>query len=253
MNLVFRLFKCIQSEAHSLLSRFEDPVKLIEQSIRDLKKDFDESMKSVATVKAISIGAKKELEVKKQIAADYERRAMILLQKAKNNELDSAEADRLATEALKKRQEALNEVQKLTTDVKNYDESLAQMEKKILQLKNKIKESENEYTSLKARATVAKTTKRVNQQLSSASSESTMALIEEMKTRITSEENLAEAYAETAHLTTTVDDEINRAIGGDLDIQDKLAAMKQQLLANPENTTTSTPESDIERLKKELE
>jgi len=249
MNLLIRIFKFFQSEAHALVSRFEDPVKLIEQGIRDLKKDFDDSMKSVAQVKAIAISTKKELEAKKQIAADYEQKAMILLQKAKNGELDESEADRLASEALKKRQEALKEVEKLTNDVKNYDVSLEQMSKKILELKNKIKESENEYNSLKARATVAKTTKKVNQQLSSIGSDSTMAMIEDMKTRISAEENLAEAYGEVALVETSVDDEINKAIGTDLDIQKSLAEMKQKLLANPDNINND----NIDDLKKDLD
>lgn len=249
MNLLTRIFKFMQSEAHSLVSKFEDPVKLIEQGIRDLKKDFDESMKSVAQLKAIAIGAKKELETKKQIAADYEQKAMLLLQKAKNGELEEAEADRLAAEALKKRQEALKEVEKLTNDVKNYDASLEQMSKKILELKNKIKDSENEYNSLKARATVARTTKKVNQQLSSVGSDSTMSMIEDMKTKINAEENLAQAYGEVAGVETSIDDEINKAIGTDIDIQKSLTEMKQKLIANPNSQNVDS----IEDLKKNLE
>lgn len=249
MNLLTRIFKFMQSEAHSLVSKFEDPVKLIEQGIRDLKKDFDESMKSVAQIKAIAIGAKKELETKKQIAADYEQKAMLLLQKAKNGELEEAEADRLAAEALKKRQEALKEVEKLTNDVKNYDASLEQMSKKILELKNKIKDSENEYNSLKARATVARTTKKVNQQLSSVGSDSTMSMIEDMKTKINAEENLAQAYGEVAGVETSIDDEINKAIGTDIDIQKSLTEMKQKLRANPNSQNVDS----IEDLKKDLD
>ncbi len=249
MNILTRIFKFMQSEAHALVSKFEDPVKLIEQGIRDLKKDFDESMRSVAQIKAIAIGAKKELETKKQIAADYEQKAMLLLQKAKNGELEEAEADRLATEALKKRQEALKEVEKLTNDVKNYDASLEQMSKKILELKNKIKDSENEYNSLKARATVARTTKKVNQQLSSVSSDSTMSMIEDMKTKINAEENLAQAYGEVSGVETSIDDEINKAIGMDIDIQKSLAEMKQKLIANPNSQNVDS----IEDLKKDLD
>lgn len=249
MNLLTRIFKFMQSEAHSLVSKFEDPVKLIEQGIRDLKKDFDESMKSVAQIKAIAIGAKKELETKKQIAADYEQKAMLLLQKAKNGELEEAEADRLAAEALKKRQEALKEVEKLTNDVKNYDASLEQMSKKILELKNKIKDSENEYNSLKARATVARTTKKVNQQLSSVGSDSTMSMIEDMKTKINAEENLAQAYGEVAGVETSIDDEINKAIGTDIDIQKSLTEMKQKLIANSNSQNVDS----IEDLKKDLD
>ena len=53
MNLLLRFFKFVQSELHAIVTRFEDPVKLIEQGIRDLKKDFDTSMQSVAQIKAI--------------------------------------------------------------------------------------------------------------------------------------------------------------------------------------------------------
>ncbi len=58
-------------------------------------------------------------------------------------------------------------------------------------------------------------------------SESTMAMIEEMKTKNSERKNLAEAYAETSMLETSVDDEINNAIGTDLDVQKSLEAMKQ--------------------------
>ena len=150
---------------------------------------------------------------------------------------------------LKKRQDVLKEVGKLTDDVKNYDASLEQMCKKILELKNKIKESENEYNYLKARATVAKTTKKVKQQLSSMGSDSTMAMIEDMKNKISAEENLAEAYGEIASLETSVDDEINKAIGTDIDVQKSLSEMKQKLLENPENSA----KNNIEDLKKNLE
>ena len=143
----------------------------------------------------------------------------------------------------------MKEVERLTNDAKNYDASLEQMSKKILELKNKIKESENEYNSLKARATVAKTTKKVNQQLSTIGSDSTMAMIEDMKTRISAEENLAEAYGEVALVETSVDDEINKAIGTDLDVQKSLAEMKQKLLANPDNINND----NIDDLKKDLD
>ncbi len=251
MNLFARMFKFIQSEAHAFLSKFEDPIKLTEQGIRDLKKDFDDAMKGVAEIKAIAIGAKKDLKTKQQIADDYEKKALIILKKAQSGELDSAEADRLAGEALKKKQSAIKEIATLKENIKTYDASLEKMENKVLELKNQIKKAEEEYTSLKARATVAKTTKSINQQLSGMGSDSTMAMIEEMKTKIQAEENLAEAYGEAANLETNIDDEINKAIGVEMDVQNALTEMKQKLLG------TSAPKEQapdsIEDLKKELE
>ena len=119
-------------------------------------------------------------DTKEQIAKDYERKALIILKKGQSGELDQAEADRLAGEALKKKQTAMNEVQMLTTNLKNYEASLTKMENKVLELKSHIKKAEEEYTSLKARATVAKTTRKINEQLAGVNSDSTMAMIEEI-------------------------------------------------------------------------
>ena len=41
MNLFKRLFKLGQSEAHSAMDKLEDPIKMTEQGIRDMKKDLD--------------------------------------------------------------------------------------------------------------------------------------------------------------------------------------------------------------------
>ena len=251
MNIVTRLFKIIQSSAHSILSKFEDPVKLTEQGIRDLKKDFDESMKNVASVKAIAIGVKKDIDVKTQVAKDYQQKAIIILKKAQNGELDAAEADRLAGEALKKQKEALAELERLKADDQRYSANLEEMEKKVLQLKEQIKKWESEYASLKARATVAKSTKKINKQLAAIDSESTMAMLEDMKTKIAEEENLAEAYGQIAKSETNIDDEINAAIGMDPDVQLSLEQLKQQLLEAPKDTTEALPD-DLEQLKKEL-
>mgnify|MGYP001493103567 CR=1 FL=1 len=40
MSIFRRIFKLIQSESHSVVDNLEDPVKLTEQGIRDLKKDY---------------------------------------------------------------------------------------------------------------------------------------------------------------------------------------------------------------------
>ncbi len=64
-----RLFKIGQSEAHATLDKFEDPVKLTEQGIRDLKKDLENSLQSLAEVKALAIRAKREAKEKKDASS----------------------------------------------------------------------------------------------------------------------------------------------------------------------------------------
>ena len=42
-GLFTRILRLGKAEAHSAVDKFEDPIKMTEQGIRDLKKDFEES------------------------------------------------------------------------------------------------------------------------------------------------------------------------------------------------------------------
>ncbi|MEL6823751.1 MAG: PspA/IM30 family protein, partial [Calditrichota bacterium] len=100
MGIFSRIFKLFQSETHSVIDKLEDPIRMTEQGIRDLKKDLNGAMKSLAEVKAISIRMSKDGNDAKSLAKDYERKAMALLKRAQSGDLEVSEADRLATEAL---------------------------------------------------------------------------------------------------------------------------------------------------------
>ena len=52
-GLFSRIFQMGKSEAHSLVDKIEDPIKMTEQGIRDLKKDLTTAMQSLAQVKGI--------------------------------------------------------------------------------------------------------------------------------------------------------------------------------------------------------
>ena len=77
MNVFKRLFKIGEAEAHSAIDKLEDPIKLTEQGIRDLKKDLDSSLKALAEVKALSIRSKNDVQTHKNKASDYESKAML--------------------------------------------------------------------------------------------------------------------------------------------------------------------------------
>ncbi len=254
-SLLERLFKVIQSTLHSIVSRFEDPIKLAEQGVRDLKTDFDNSLKGLAEVKAIAISTKRELEEKKQIAQDYENKAMALLKNAQAGALDPAEADRLASEALAKKQEALQEAAQLKGSLDKYNMMIKQFENKIAKLKEQIKNWENQIKTLKARHTVAVSSKKINQQLVSMSSDSTAGMLEEMKTKISEEEALAEAYGTMESIETDIDKEINAALGTSYspDVQASLAELKAKMLTDKSAESVNVEQDNLAEQKNELE
>jgi len=229
-----RLFRVAQSEAHSAVDQLENPIKLTEQGIRDLKKDLESSMKSLAEVKAMTIRFRRDQSEKKQIAADYERKAMLLLGKGQSGGIDAADADRLAGEALTKKEAALTQATAASKDLVNQEKMVAQLEGNVKKLKSQIGQWESELTTLRARSKVASATKKLNKQLALVDSNSTIAMLEKMKSKVQEDEALAESYGEMAMIETNVDNEINKALEGEMNpkASDSLAALKEKMGLN---------------------
>ncbi len=77
MSSIFqRIFKVAQSEAHATMDKLEDPIKMSEQGVCDLKKSLQASMVSLAQVKSLAISLQKQADDQKKMAADYERKAI---------------------------------------------------------------------------------------------------------------------------------------------------------------------------------
>ncbi len=207
-----RVFKIGQAEAHSVIDKFEDPIKLTEQGIRDLRKDLQTAMTSLAEVKAIAIRTRRDADSKRKLAADYERKAMLLLQSAQNGTLDMAEAERLATEALAKKEQQAGEAVRTAHEAERHEQMVNQLQANVNKIKSAVSTYENDLITLKARAKTASSTKKINQQLAQIDSSGTLAMLEKMKAKVEEDETLAIAYGEIATPGKTVDDEINTAL-----------------------------------------
>ncbi|MFW6240064.1 MAG: PspA/IM30 family protein, partial [Thermodesulfobacteriota bacterium] len=166
MSFFSRLFKIGQAEAHSVIDQFEDPIKMTEQGIRDLKKDLQAAMTSLAEVKATAIRTRREADNQKRLAADYERKAMVLLQKGQSGEIDAADAERLATEALSKKEQAAAEATRISQEAERHEKMADQLQTNVNKIKSTVSSHENDLRTLRARAKTAESTKKINRQLS---------------------------------------------------------------------------------------
>lgn len=212
MKFLRRLFKIGQAEVHHAIDNMEDPIKMTEQGIRDMKDDLDKALEALAQVKAMSIRAKKEVSEYGEKAEDYNGKAMLILQKSQKGGIDTEEADRLATEALVKKEEAIGLQNQAIADKEKFDQNVLQMEANVQTIKQNISKWENELKILRSRVKVADATKSLNKQMAKIDSNGTIALLERMKEKVHQEEALAEAYGEIASASKSIDDEINRAV-----------------------------------------
>lgn len=212
MKFLRRIFKIGQAEVHHAIDNMEDPIKMTEQGIRDMKDDLDTALEALAQVKAMSIRAKNEIEEYNAKAEDYNEKAMLLLKKAQKGDMDTTDADRLATEALIKKEENATNKDRAIADKEKFDQNVVQMEANVQTIKQNISKWENELKILRSRVKVADATKSLNQQMAKIDSNGTIALLERMKEKVSQEEALAEAYGDIANSSKSIDDEINKAV-----------------------------------------
>ncbi len=209
MSVFKRIFRVGKAEAHAIVDKLEDPIKMTEQGIRDLKQDLDKSLQALAEVKAMAIRSKKDLVTNTEMAKNYEQKAILLIQKAEKGELEVSEADRLATEALSRKEEAVEAANRAQEEVARFDTNIASLDKNIKKLKSTITSYENELRTLKARARVSSATQKINKQLSGIDSSGTVSMLEKMKEKVAQQEAMSEAYGEIAFENRSIDDEID--------------------------------------------
>ena len=231
-NLFMRLAKIFQVQADTALSRLEDPVKLSEQGVRDLKSSLAEAVVSLAQVKSVAIRARKEAEDEKRRSEAYEQKAVALLTRAQKGELALAESDRLASEVLRLKSVADARCGKLEASAKQQEQLAAQLQSRIERLRHDIGGYEDELVTLRARAATARSVKQINQHLAGAEGSGTVAMLERMREKVIYEEALAEAYEQlgnTPDLEREVDNALSHSSAGGLQVADSLAELKARL------------------------
>jgi len=228
MNIFKRIFRIGQAEIHSVVEKMEEPIKMTEQGIREMREDLNQSLEAYAKVKAMAIRTQNNINSKQKEANDYEQKAILLLEKANRNEITIDQAENLAKEALTLKKQLLEEVEELKHQVVVHEKSAEEMHKNIEVLKFNINKWENELATLKARVRVANATKLVNKQMAKIDSNSTISMLERMKEKVEDDEALAQAYGSLADKSKSVDDQINETLNQD-QIQSELDALKAKI------------------------
>jgi phage shock protein A len=188
-------------------------------------------MVSLAQVKSLARRMAKEGTDHKKRAADYERKAMLVLKRMEAGEMEAADAERLATAALEKKEESTQQAITATATHETQQRMSDQLQSKVEDLKRQISKYENEAITLKARARTASSMRKINQQLAGADASGTVAMLEKMKQKVQEEESLAEAYDQLADVGSSIDDDLDKALAAPSSSAgaDSLAALKKKM------------------------
>ncbi len=228
MNIFKRLLKIGQAEIHALVDKMENPILLIEKGIEDMKQQLSELTEAYITNRAQIIRSENLAKNKLNDAESYEEKALLLLQKAQKQEIDSTKADQLALEALSIKKKLAEEATEITTQSAIFVEKINLINNKIDILKFNIAKWEKELSTLKAKQRINNASAFANQQMANIDNNSTIELLEKMKSKLENQE---------AHNEAT--DEINQL-------------HTEQQIDYLLRSTDNTPKDDLELLKQKI-
>ena len=193
MGIFARLATLIKSNLNDLISRSEDPEKMLNQVVIDMANQLIEAKKQVAVSIADEKRLAKQAEQEAANAAEWERRAMLAIK---------AGDDNLAKEALnrKKEHDALAITYK--DQWSKQKQAVEQLKTALKLLNNKIEEAKRKKNVLIARKKRAEAQKAIQDTMSGLNNASAFETFDRMAQKIDQIEAEAEAATEIAEQYT---------------------------------------------------
>ncbi len=189
MGIFDRLSTLLRSNINELISRAENPEKMLNQLIVDMRSQLAKAKQQVAAAIADEKRLATQVEQERKLAEDWEKRAMLAVQEGR---------DDLAKQALLRHNEhAQGAVQLHEAWVKHREET-EKLKGSLRQLNDKIEEAKRKKNILLARQKRAEAHKRIQETMSSMGDKSAFETFERMAEQIEHEERKLIAAAEVA-------------------------------------------------------
>ena len=260
MGLFDRLKRVVGANLNDLVSKAEDPEKMLEQALLEMQEDMVKLRQGVAQAIAAQKRTEKQYNEGQNEINKWQRNAQLALQKGDEN---------LARQALERKKTYTDTATALKTSLDQQTLQVEGLKKNLIQLESKISEAKTKKEMLKARITAAKAQEQLGTMVSGMSSGSAMSAFERMEEKVLMQEALAESTSQI--VGENLDSQFARLESSDVD--DELAALKASLapapepkLLTPEQPTTATPaqptstakpaepvDAELEALRKQLD
>src|SRR5574340_1822169 len=219
MGIFDRLSSLIKSNINDLISSAENPEKMLNQIIVDMRSQLARAKQQVAAAIADERRLHDQVEQEYKQAQDWEHRAMLAVRE---------ERDDLAKQALIRYNEHLGHGQQLEATWQNHQAETEKLKNSLRDLNDKIEEAKRKKNLLIARQKRAEAQKRIQETMSSMSETSAFEAFSRMESRIEDNERRLLANVE-------IDEEFSGdRLARDFKVLEKgatAASADQQLLA----------------------
>lgn len=221
MGIFKRLRDMTMASINDLLDKAEDPVKMLNQFLRDMEEDILEAEAAVAKQIAIEKKFKQQYEEAEELVTRREEQAVKALEQG-NEDLA-----RRALQDKKEHQARYDELKTLYTTAKaNAD----QLRSQLAEMKDEFGKMKNKKDLLVARAETAKAQKSINQAMTGFGVDNAAKGFDRMTEKVMQMEAEAQASSELRGSNRSLDDELAQLdkSGG---VDDELAALKARVAA----------------------
>jgi phage shock protein A len=224
MGIFTKLSTVIKSNINDLISRAENPEKMLNQIILDMRDQLAKAKREVAGAIADERKLKSQLDGEVKQARDWQHRAMLAVKEGR---------DDLAKQALIRQKEHTERAQVLQSTWESQAAETEKLKGSLRQLNDKIEEAKRKRNLLIAKQKRAQAQRRIHETMSGLSDTSAFEAFNRMADKIEEEERktLASAEVTEALQGDTLEHEFLRleAGGGSADVEDQLLALKAEM------------------------
>ena len=217
-GIFYRMADIVKADVNDLITRAEDPEKMIRQMILEMEEAVNKATASVGTAVANEKRLERQyLEKQDQIEA-WQKKAELAVE---------AGEDDLARRALERKaanQEAMHD---LEVALEESRKTSSQLKQQLTQLKAKLDEARTRQGTLIARRRAAEARKQIARGLSGVG-EDAFSSFERFRQRIEAEEAEAEAHQEMASADPSLEEEFSK-LERKSTVEDELSALKKKM------------------------
>ncbi|HEY9692140.1 MAG TPA: PspA/IM30 family protein [Oculatellaceae cyanobacterium] len=231
MGLFDRISRVVRANLNDVVSKAEDPEKILEQSIIDMQEDLVQLRQAVAQAIASQKRIEQQYNKAQTEANSWQQRAQLALTKGDEN---------LAREALVRKKTNSETAAALKAQLDSQSGHMETMKRNLIALESKISEAKTKKDMLKARAQAAKASEQLQGAMGRLGNNNAMGAFERMEEKVL----MAEARSQSAAEITggNLEEQFKLLESGN-GVEDELAAMKAQLLAPAPTPNQALPPS----------
>jgi len=222
MSIFQKISTLFRSNINDLIARAEDPEKMLNQIIVDMRDQLARAKREVAAAIADERKLRAQLDDEQKQARDWEKRAMLAVREGR---------DDLAKQALLRHQEHAERAHSMEQTWHAQSTETEKLKGSLKQLNDRIEEAKRKRNLLIAKQKRAQAQKRIHETMSGLSDSSAFDAFNRMAEKIEESERRSLAAAEVSEALRgdSLEDEFKQLESGDVGMDMRLLELKREM------------------------